>query len=74
MAKRKIKWSKAAKDDLFGILKFYNERNGSTVYSYKLYKRIDQSLQLITKYPNLGTVTDYKFSACFDYRRLSNNL
>lgn len=59
MAKRKIRWSKAAKDDLFGILEFYNERNGSKAYSYKLYKRIDQSLRLIAKYPNLGTATDY---------------
>ncbi len=58
MAKREIRWSKEAKADLFSILKFYNERNGSTVYSSKLNKRIDQNLQLIAKYPNIGTATD----------------
>lgn len=59
MAKRKIRWSKAAKNDLFGILEFYNERNGSTSYSFKLNKRINKSLHLVAKYPNLGIATDY---------------
>ncbi|MDB4582446.1 type II toxin-antitoxin system RelE/ParE family toxin [Draconibacterium sp.] len=59
MAKRKIEWSKGAKNDLFTILNFYIERNGATTYSIKLNNRFDKSLQLIAKYPNIGTETDY---------------
>ena len=60
MAKRRIEWSNEAKNDLFTILDFYKKRNGSIAYSSKLYKRFNKSLQLIAKYPKLGTETDYK--------------
>ena len=60
MAKRKIVWSKEAKNDLIEILNFYNERNGSPKYSIKLNNRINKSLQLISKYPNIGTESDYQ--------------
>ncbi len=59
MAKRTIRWSKEAKVDLINILEFYIERNGSTAYSIKLNKRINHSIQLIAKYPNIGIATDY---------------
>lgn len=59
MAKRKIVWSVKAKNDLFEILSFYVERNGSPAYSIKLNNRINKSLQLISKYPNIGTESDY---------------
>ena len=59
MAKRKIVWSVEAKNDLFEILNFYNERNGSPAYSIKLNNRINKSLQLISKYPDIGTESDY---------------
>jgi toxin YoeB len=59
MAKRKIVWSVEAKNDLFEILNFYIERNGSPAYSTKLNNRINKSLQLISKYPNIGTESDY---------------
>jgi hypothetical protein len=36
MAKRKIEWSVDAKLDLYNILNFYIERNGSAIYSKKL--------------------------------------
>lgn len=60
MAKRKIEWSREAKNDLFTILKFYKERNGSTSYSIKLNYNFNKSLQLIANYPNIGTETNYK--------------
>ena len=60
MAKRRIDWSSDARNDLFTILNFYKKRNGSAAYSTKLNKRFNRSLQLIAKYPNLGTDTDYK--------------
>ena len=60
MAKRKIVWSKEAKNDLIKILNFYNERNGFPKYSIKLNNRINKSLQLVSKYPNIGTESDYQ--------------
>lgn len=60
MAKRKIEWSRDAKKDLFTILEFYTDRNGATTYSKKLNNRFNKSLQLIAKYPSIGTETDYK--------------
>jgi toxin YoeB len=65
MAKRKIEWSGEAKKDLFDILNFYIERNGSTKYSIKLNNRFNKSLQLIAKYPNIGTETDFKSVRAF---------
>lgn len=59
MAKRKIVWSVEAKNDLFEILNFYVERNGSPAFSIKLNNRINKSLQLISKYPNIAIETDY---------------
>jgi toxin YoeB len=59
MAKRKIDWSVEAKLDLFDILGFYVERNGSAIYSKKLNTKIDKSIKLISKNPFIGTQTNY---------------
>jgi len=64
MAKRKIRWSTEAKSDWLSILGFYNERNGSSAYSFKLNNRINHSLRLIAKYPNIGLATDYDSVRC----------
>jgi plasmid stabilization system protein ParE len=58
MAKRKIIWSHRAKITLYGILKFYAERNRNKVYSEKLYKKISREIQILKKYPNIGILTD----------------
>jgi plasmid stabilization system protein ParE len=59
MVKRKIEWLSDAKLDLKDILNFYNERNGSVVYSKKLYKKFSKSIQLISKNPFIGTQSDF---------------
>ena len=58
MAKQRIIWSSGAKLDLFKILYFYNERNGSKAYSIKLNGKFRKAVKLIEKYPTLGTRTD----------------
>ena len=58
MAKRKIVWSHRANVKLFEILDFYAERNKSTTYSKKLYKKFKKELSLLLKQPEIGTKTD----------------
>lgn len=58
MAGRKIIWSHKASIRLFEILDFYTNRNKSTAYSTKLYKRLKRKLVLLNKYPNMGVKTD----------------
>ena len=59
MAKRKIEWSVVAKLDLYNILNFYIERNGSAIYSKKLNLKFNKSISLISKNPFIGTQTDF---------------
>ncbi|HPT01098.1 MAG TPA: type II toxin-antitoxin system RelE/ParE family toxin [Bacteroidales bacterium] len=58
MAQIKIEWSVEAKSDLFDILEFYHSRNGNTIYSKKLYLKINKSISLLAKNPFLGKQTD----------------
>jgi hypothetical protein len=61
MAKREIIWSKRAQINLFKILDFYIERNKSTTFSTKLYKKISKEIALLKKHPNIGIKTDILF-------------
>ncbi|HNW88563.1 MAG TPA: type II toxin-antitoxin system RelE/ParE family toxin [Bacteroidales bacterium] len=58
MARRKIIWSQLAKIKLFNILDFYTERNKSSVYSKKLYKKFCKELSFLIKQPDIGIVTN----------------
>ena len=58
MAKQRIIWSARAKLDLYEILNFYIERNGSKSYSLKLNSNLRHALRLIGKYPKIGIQTD----------------
>ncbi len=58
MAGIKIKWSVEARLDLLDILDFYIQRNRDTVYSQKLYSRINKSIKLIAKNPFIEKQTD----------------
>lgn len=58
MASYKIEWSLEAKHDLTDILEFYIFRNGSSVYSKKLYSKISRSIRVLAKNPYLGVRTD----------------
>jgi hypothetical protein len=58
MAKRKIVWSHVANIKLFRILEFYAERNQSTTYSKKLYKKFNKELSILLKQPDIGIITE----------------
>ena len=58
MVKRKIVWSHRASIQLFKILEFYTERNKSSVYSKKLYKKLIKKVRLLIKQPEIGIKTD----------------
>jgi toxin YoeB len=60
MAKVKIEWSVDARLDLFDILEFYLERNGSPTYSIKLNRSINKNIQHLSQNPFLGIQTDYE--------------
>jgi len=58
MVKRKIVWSHRANIKLFAILEFYAERNKSSTYSKKLYKKFTKELSLLIKQPEIGIKTE----------------
>ena len=58
MARRKIIWSHRAKIKRLEILEFFIERNKSKTYSKKLNSKINKSVKLLVKYPEMGINTD----------------
>jgi toxin YoeB len=64
MAKRKIIWSHRARISLYRILKYFADRNKSKAYSAKLYKKINQEVQILNKYPKIGFQTDDENVRC----------
>jgi plasmid stabilization system protein ParE len=58
MVKVKIEWTIEARLDLLDILEFYLQRNGNSIYSKKLYTRINDSVKLLAKNPFLGKQTE----------------
>jgi hypothetical protein len=60
MAARKIIWSHKANIKLFQILEFYSERNKSTTYSKRIFRKFKKELALLKTQPELGTKTDDK--------------
>jgi plasmid stabilization system protein ParE len=61
MVKRKVVWSHRARIKLWEILEYYAERNKSTAYSKKLYKKLSGEAALLTKHPEIGRKTDHQF-------------
>lgn len=62
MDEGKIIWSKRAEKELIHILNFYIERNGNTKYSTKLLDRVEQIVDLLISYPNLGHLTENRIT------------
>jgi len=58
MAKFKIEWSSEARSDLYNILEFYLERNGTPTYSRKLRSTISKHIKHLSQNPNLGFKTN----------------
>lgn len=59
MAKRQLIWSQVATMKLFGILDYFKERNGSDIYSKKLYKKIVRASSVLPKQLYVGVKMNY---------------
>ena len=57
MAKQII-WTTKAKNELIDILDYWNNRNKSKAFSIKLNDLIEEQLNLIAEFPNIGRETD----------------
>lgn len=57
---RRIVWTSLADKVFFSILEFYIERNGSKVFSAKLNKKVQATINLISKNPFLGIKSDFE--------------
>jgi len=53
----KIVWTENAETHLEAILSYWIERNGSNLYSQKLYNMFQKELDVLTRYPEIGTKT-----------------
>lgn len=62
MAKREIVWSKLAKLQLKNVLEFYVQRNGSSHYSLKLLKDVEELLETLSNSELIGRLTSNKFT------------
>ena len=54
----KIIWTEKAKHNLIEILTYWNNRNKSKTFSSKLNTLIQNHLQLVLDFPNIGRETD----------------
>jgi len=56
--KKPVIWYPEAKNELVEILDFFDERNGSCLYSRKLYDKIEKRLKLVADDCLLGEETN----------------
>ncbi len=59
MAKRKIVWTKTAATQRREILRYWTDRNGSTIYAEKLIKLTAARIKVIIKHPESYKTTAY---------------
>jgi plasmid stabilization system protein ParE len=58
MAERKVIWTLRAEEEFQQVLAFYINRNGNSIYSSKLLKRVEKLLSLLIVFPLLGRITN----------------
>lgn len=58
MAKRKIIWTKSAKSERLEILNYWINKTKSKSYSTKLNLLFNQSINLLSDYPEIGRKTN----------------
>lgn len=59
MAKR-ITWSEQAHKDRKEILQFWQDHNKSKTYSIKLNRLFKEAVQIISEFPKIGKLTNFK--------------
>ena len=55
-----VRWTNEAKSQFKEILKYWEDRNGSSEYSVKLLNLFDQTIFRLEKFPEMGRLTDNK--------------
>tara|TARA_R110002096_G_scaffold121612_3_gene263339 strand:- start:47 stop:376 length:330 start_codon:yes stop_codon:yes gene_type:complete len=55
---KKIIWPNKAHSDRLKIFEYWNKRNGTNIYSRKLFYLFKSATDLIKQYPNIGQKTD----------------
>ncbi len=56
-----IEWTDKALNHLDDILNYWEERNGTRTYSIRLSNLIQESLEVLSRYPESGRQTENKF-------------
>jgi toxin YoeB len=56
----KILWSKSSEKEFIKTLIFWIEYNKSNSYSIKLFQEIENTLKLVSEFPDLGLKSNYK--------------
>lgn len=62
MDQKEIIWSKRAKEELYNVLDFYINRNGSTTYSLKLLSDSEDITELLKHNHYLGRLTENRIT------------
>ncbi|MFY0654668.1 MAG: type II toxin-antitoxin system RelE/ParE family toxin [Cyclobacteriaceae bacterium] len=57
---KKVRWTTRSIIDRTNIYKYWLERNQSEIYAEKLEHLFEQSAELISQFPNIGTRTSYR--------------
>lgn len=60
MAKREVVWTATAARQLQFVIDYWNEHNGSTAYSTKLYAQIRKRTEVLIQFPKAGRSTEIK--------------
>ncbi|WP_282630913.1 type II toxin-antitoxin system RelE/ParE family toxin [Empedobacter sedimenti] len=56
----KVIWTTQAKNELFDILDYWKNRNQSILYSQKLFQLIQNQINLIVLFPEIGRKTNFE--------------
>ena len=62
MADKKIIWSSRAKNELYQVLEFFLQRNGTPDYSLKLVEEIEDLISSLSQSELIGRLTSNKFT------------
>ncbi|MCB0645215.1 MAG: type II toxin-antitoxin system RelE/ParE family toxin [Saprospiraceae bacterium] len=54
----KVTWTKNSLSHLEDILLYWDNRNGSKTYSHKLYNHFQRGIDLLSRYPETGRLTN----------------
>ncbi|MFY0690044.1 MAG: type II toxin-antitoxin system RelE/ParE family toxin [Cyclobacteriaceae bacterium] len=57
---KKVRWTTRSISDRTNIYRYWLDRNQSDTYPEKLEQLFEKSAELISNFPNIGTLTNYR--------------